>query len=324
MPKEDGLFTGPTEDSFRSRKDIMSTQIFPDKKERPWTYQQADDILIKSRELAEQFEVGQKEGTFVPNVDFHNVPIGIALMTDTHYGSLHADTRLLNAHLDIIRNTPNFYLVHNGDHTDNFNATGKWASGMADDPLPQQTASRAWAAKLIELDLLGKIAALGFGNHDDFGLRAGQDYHETFLSNFKCPIFTSGGLLHIAHGTQTYDLAFTHMYWGYSKLNPTNANKRFMDFEHPNADISFLGHTHQHEGLHFEKGGKDRIACIGGTYKDQDDYARKNGIGGRAGSPGFAVLLWPDQRRMQLFEDLEVAKRFLDLEIKEAISKQGS
>ena len=289
-------------------------EMFPDKKPRNWDYSTADQILYLSRELEEKFEVGQKEATINIQADYPDLPIVISLMTDTHYGALNANTRLLNEHLDIIRNTPNFYMVHNGDHTDNFNAAGKWASAMGEDPLPQQIASRAWCAKLLELDDAGKIIALGFGNHDNFGEKAGQDYHESFMGQFKAPILTSGGLLHIRHGWQ-YDLAMTHMYWGTSKLNPTNANKRFMDFEYPDADISFLGHTHQSEGLHFQKGPKDRIACIGGTYKDRDDWARKNGIGGRSGSPGWAVALWPNERGMMLFQDIQKAEEFIQQEI---------
>lgn len=289
----------------------MKEKIFPDKKARNWTPGMADKILYLSRELDGRFEIGQKEATFVVQSDYPELPIVISLMTDTHYGSMHADTRLMNEHLDIVASTPNFYMVHNGDYTDNFNATGKWASGMAEDPIPQQLASRAWAEKLRRLDNMGKIAALGFGNHDDFGINAGQNYHESFLSGFRCPIFTSGGLLHIVYGNYQYDLAMTHMYWGTSKLNPTNANKRFMDFEYPDADISFLGHTHQSEGLHFEKGGKDRIAVIGGTYKDQDSWARKHGIGGRSGSPGWAVALYPNERGMVLFQDIQKAEEWI-------------
>lgn len=290
-------------------------EMFPDKKPRDWDYSTADQILYLSRELKDQFEIGQKEATINIQADYPNLPIVISLMTDTHYGALNANTRLLNEHLDIIRNTPNFYMVHNGDHTDNFNATGKWASGMSEDPLPQQIASRAWCAKLLQLDDMGKVIALGFGNHDDFGLNAGQDYHESFMGQFKAPILTSGGLLHINHGQNEYKLAMTHMYWGTSKLNPTNACKRFLDFEYPQADIVFLGHTHQSEGLHFEKGGRDIIACIGGTYKDSDDWARKHGIGGRSGSPGWAVAIWPDDRGMMLFQDIQKAEEFIQQEI---------
>jgi predicted phosphodiesterase len=284
---------------------------FPDKKARDWKPQQVDEVLIRARELEDKFEIGQKEATWVPHADYANLPITILLMTDTHYGSTRANTRLMNEHIDLIKDTPNFYLVHNGDHTDNFNANlGRLATGMFEDPIPTQNISRAWAAKLKELDDVGKIGVLGFGNHNDFGEGAGQDWYETFLGEFKCPIFTSGGLLHILVGGQHYELGMTHEYWGTSKLNPTNANKRFLDFEYPESDITFLGHTHQSEGLQFEKGGVKRIGVIGGTYKDDDEYARKNGIGGRSGSPGWAITLWPDQKQMQLWRDIKIAQDF--------------
>ncbi len=303
-------------DGYGTEKEVYPVDQFPDKKPRPWTHQQVDTVLEESRAVVEKFELGQTEASFFPNTEYPHLPIVISLMTDTHYGSIRTNTELLNKHLEVIKSTPNFFLAHNGDHTDNFNATGKWAMGMAEDPLPTQIASRAWAEKLLELDEKNKVAVLGFGNHDNFGEKAGQDYHDTFLGRFKCPIFTTGGLLHVRHGNQQYDLAMTHMYWGTSKLNPTNANKRFMDFEYPDADISFLGHTHQSEGLHFEKGGKDRIACIGGTYKDEDNYARKWGIGGRSGSPGWAIALYPYERAMILFNSLDKAQDFIKNQIR--------
>ena len=106
-------------------------------------------------------------------------------------------------------------------------------------------------------------------------------------------------------------MAMTHKYWGYSKLNPTNATKRFLEHEYPTADISFLGHTHQSEGLQFERSGIERIGVIGGTYKDEDVWARKKGIGGRSGSPGWVVMLYPDRKQMQLYKDVEIAQQDL-------------
>ena len=306
MPKENLIINGQGDSVFigAGRPD----PVFPDKKPRELNTQAIDELLIQSRSIYERFEIGQREATFYPNADFYNRPVVFVLMTDTHYGAVTVNTELLNKHLEIIESTPNFFMVHNGDHTDNFNATGKWASGMEEDPLPTKVAARAWAKKLKRLDDLGKIGVLGFGNHDDFGKNAGQDYHDTFLSDFRCPIFTSGGLLHIVHGQEHYALAMSHKYWGTSKLNPTNACKRYLDFEEPDADIVFLGHTHQSEGLTFEKGGRKRVACIGGTYKDLDEFARKNGIGGRSGTPGWAVALFPNQHKMVLYDDLEDAR----------------
>jgi hypothetical protein len=84
-----------------------------------------------------------------------------------------------------------------------------------------------------------------------------------------------------------------------------------MDHEYPGADISFIGHSHQSECLHFDKGGKDRIAVIGGTYKVRDDWARQRGIGGRSGVPGHCVLLWPEKRCMVAMKDITVAVQML-------------
>lgn len=291
----------------------MNPERFPDKKDRNnnGLFDEAARILKEARHLEEKRDIGQREATWIPGLEYPNQPLMLMLMTDTHFGSTKTNIELLQEHLDILANTPNFYMVHNGDDVDNFNATGKWASGMMENPLPPQTASRAWCEAMGYLDTKGKIGVMSFGNHNDFGWKAGQDWYDSFLSEMECPIFTTGGLLHIMSGAQRYDLALTHMYWGVSKLNPTNATKRFLEHEYPMADILFLGHTHQSEGLHFERGGKDRVAVIGGTYKDSDTYARKRGISGRSGSPGWVVALWPNERRLQLFKDVNVARDFL-------------
>ena len=288
----------------------MAERDFPDKKAREWHPQQIDEVLVKARELQDSFEIGQKEATWVTHPEYGHLPIAILLMTDTHYGSVRSNTLLMNEHIKIVKETSNFYMVHNGDSVDNFNATlGKLADGLFENPIPPQIVSRAWATKLKELDDMGKIGIMGFGNHNDFAGAAGQDWYESFLSRFKCPVFTSGGLVHILVGAQHYEMAMTHKYWGYSKLNPTNATKRFLEHEYPEADISFLGHTHQSEGLQFERGGRERVGVIGGTYKDDDIWARKQGIGGRSGSPGWVILLWPDQKKMQLVKDVETARQ---------------
>jgi hypothetical protein len=287
---------------------------FPDKKRRDWTTQEADEIVAKARALQEKFEIGQQEATWIPRLEREG-PIGILLMTDTHDYSTRTNIALINEHLALVEATPNLFMVHDGDNTDNFNVSmGSWATGVFENPLHPQLASRSHARKLKRLDDLHKIGALGFGNHNDFGGRAGQDWYETFLGHMRCPVLTTGGLVHVVVGEQTYDLAMTHKYWGYSKLNPTNTAKRFLEHEYPDADVMFLGHTHQSEGLHFERGGKDRIAVIGGTYKIDDQWARKEGIGGRSGSPGWCVVLWPHERKMQLFRDVEVAADFLKLQ----------
>lgn len=288
---------------------------FPDKKQPMVDYGQISQYLEDGRLQINEWKVGQKEATWIPQAEHPHLPIGILLMTDTHFGSTSVDTDLINQHLGIVEHTENFFLVHNGDQTDNFSSF-KHASGMSENPIPPGLQMRTWANEMLRLDAKGKIGAVGYGNHDDFTFDSSQiDPYDAYYGQLSCPLLTQGGLVRIMVGGQKYELAMAHTYWGNSKLNPTNRNKRFMEHEWPNSDITFLGHTHQHEALHFERGGKDRIAVVGGAYKDQDSWAAKRGIGGRAGSPGVMVFLWPDQRKMQLYNDVKHAQEVMDMAI---------
>jgi len=304
--KEQGLYY--PDGSFKTKEQLCERVVFPDKKKRGDVFSETVAIIRQTRELHEKFEIGQTEATWRPQVAHPELPLMLDCMTDPHFGSSKSNIDLLVDHLDLVEETDNFTIITDGDDVDNFNATGKWASGMMEDPLPPQVQGRAWVERMKKLDDKGKIGVMGFGNHNDFGEQAGWDWYDTFLGGFKCPVFTSGGLLKVEYGNQTYQIALTHRYWGTSKLNPTNACKRYLEHEYPDADVVMLGHTHQSEGLHFERGGKDRIGLIGGTFKDKDTFARKRGIGGRSGAPGWVLALWPDRRQMQLFKDIDVAK----------------
>lgn len=273
-----------------------------------YIYREATDLLKRAQGFAREQKIGVNEATFKPKPEYPNLPIAILLATDIHYGSLRTDYDLLEEHLTTVEETPNMYMVSNGDEVDNFNAIF-FAAGQFENPLPPQLQSLAILDRLKILAKKKKIGAISFGNHNDFMEDSGYTWLETFGKELpNTAIFNSGGFLNILIGKEHYGLAMTHTYWGKSKLNPTNANKRFMDFEFPQADIAFLGHTHQSEVCMFEKGGRERLAVIGGTYKLQkDDWAAKRGIGMRSGQPGHVVLLYPDEHKMVAFKDFDAA-----------------
>jgi len=306
MPKENGLFYGPTEDSFRFLQ--KGVPVEP----ASTLYEHAVDVLKSAQALSRESSIGVTEADWTPVVSDPDKPLAILLATDIHFGGIHTDYDLLGKHLDIVEDTPNFSMVTNGDDVDNFTVTGKWATGTYENPLPPQLQTKAMIERLQRIDKKDKLGAMSFGNHNNFLFSSGYDWLETFAQDMKASIFTSGGLLHIHYGNQDYDLAMTHKYWGNSKLNPTNSCKRFLEHEHPNADIVFLGHTHQSELLRFERAGKERIGVIGGTYKLEDSWARQNGIGGRAGHPGITVLLYPKEHKIVAFKNIEDAKTFME------------
>lgn len=274
-------------------------------------YREATELLKRAQEFNRKIDIGVKEATWQPIPDYPDLPIAILHATDIHYGSTHVDYDLLDKHLTVVEDTPNFYMLTNGDHVDNFNVIGKWASAVYENPLPPQLQTMALIERVKGIDAKKKLAVMSFGNHDNFIDASGYDWFNTFARGLNAPVFTSGGFLHALVGSQWYGIALTHEYWGKSKINPTNAAKRFWEYEYPQADIVLLGHTHQSEVLHWERGGKDRIASIGGTFKLSDNWARKKGIGGRGGEPGHCMILWPDQRKMFATKDIDVAQQFI-------------
>jgi len=306
---EQGLFY--PDGSYKSREELMADLTPKIDRGTLYLYNESTDLLKEAQKLGREHSMDDKEATWEVKLDKPDMPLGILMATDIHYGSIRTNYELLDRHLTLVENTPNLTLITNGDHVDNFNITGKWATGVFEDPLPPQIQTKAFIEKIKHLDSMDKLGVMSFGNHEDMMGATGYDWFESFAQGMKAAVFKTGGFLHILVGEQHYGLALTHRYWGTSKLNPTNAAKRFWEHEYPQAEIVFLGHTHQSEVLTWERGGRERIAVIGGTYKEDDEFARKHGIGGRSGMPGITILLYPHEHRMVALKDIEVAAEFL-------------
>jgi len=291
---------------------VSPTSPFPDKKPLEYDYDRTTRFLQEAKQLAKEAKLGQKEGTWIPQLDYPELPFAMCLMSDMHYGSVNVDYDLLDEHFKIVEDTPNFFLGTNGDHVDNFNAV-QFPDGMFENPLPPNYQAKALFKRLLELDRKDKVSVIAHGNHDLFGKKGGQDFFETFASEFKCPIFTEGGHLDIQTAGYTYKMILNHTYWGKSKINITNAPKRLMEYESGDytADIGWLGHTHQSSYEHFTKGGKDIIAVVSGTYKTEDPWASRIGLGMNHGHAGITVVFWPDQRKMEVFKDINVAQQYI-------------
>lgn len=312
--KELGLYTSGSEDSFKTLRELQEERInrtFPDKKSRSLDFERVTRYLQEGQEIMADFEIGQREATYIPQVEYPDLPLVMLCASDLHYGSLGVNYPLLMRHLSIIEELPNFCLATNGDEVDAFNAIFH-PTGMTENPLPPQVQSRAIAEKLLKLDKLGKIAVISQGNHNRSGFAGGQDWYDSFLSSFKCPVFTQGGKIHVVHGGVVYTGIINHTYWGRSKINPTNAVKRMIEYEGGgNVDFGWIGHVHQSSYEHFERGGKDVLAIVSGTYKVDDKWAAQNGIGGRGQKGGICVMLYPYRRKMEAFKDIETAVDYM-------------
>lgn len=289
---------------------MTNKEAFPDKKRASVSFDRITAHIEESHKLIYEADVGQEEATFLSNPDYPELPIFILHMTDTHYGSVGVDYQMLSEHLSIVEDTPNFYLIHTGDHVDNFSAV-KHPEGMMGDAVTPQLQAQAWLGRMAELDRQNKILAMGHGNHDDWIGKAGYDFYQSFMADFAAPIFNQGGILNVmTSGGVRYRIAMNHQFWGKSKLNPENAGRRMLEFGYPGCDVALYGHDHQAAGSMFDRGGEQKIVVDGGTYKVSDAWGKKLGFG-HVGRPGYTLMLHPTEKRMNLFRDPLMAQHYI-------------
>lgn len=280
---------------------------FPDKRRPEINFKDTTAEIRRQTEYSQKVEIAQEEATWHCYGEYPELPVAVVYMTDIHYGAKGVDYDMLEQHLETIKNTPNMFLLVGGDVIDAFSPT-KHSTGMSEDVIGPDEQAEAMMDMLSEMDRLGKLGGVQIGNHDDWSLLAGYRF-ERFLSELQCPVFSGAGNINImvGDGGETYRTYWSHSHWGVSKLNITNAAKRAMQFSSPDAEIALLGHVHQGSVEHFDIAGEDKIAVIGGTYKQKDGWASKWGMTA-PGKPGFTLFLWPNEHRKEVFRTPEFAR----------------
>jgi len=305
---------------FRPVKEVPITPakreiIFPDKKVHRVDWRTDFKVMQDTQAQIKEAEVTQKEATVNVPLDIKDLPCLVWIPSDKHIGSAQTDYQLLKDHTELVINTPNAFEISIGDDVDN----GIWGGLAFEQVLPPQM--QGFMIKDLAEEMNGRndrkkciTLARCTGNHTDWGFdKTGESWESIWYGSSDAPIFAGMGLVRLHVGDQEYQVAISHRYWGQSKLNPTNACKRFLEYEYTEADCALIGHDHVAEILEFYRNGKRRIAAKTGTYKMEDQWARKQGISGRGQRGGMAILFWPDEHRMQPFLKLEDAVSYLNL-----------
>lgn len=282
---------------------------FPDKKIPLKSYARTVEQIDRLQKFHQERSLSQDEATWLPGAEYTQSPIAITWMPDIHFGSLGVDYGALERDINIIASTPNMYVIFGGDEIDNHNAI-KYPQAIWGDGVPPQEQMEAWAEMITTLDGYGKVGALVWGNHNEFGSASGINFYDTFMSDLNCPLFLDGGgVLNVVTEGATYRVGMRHTHWGNSKLNMTNAPKRMLQFGYPNLDVALTGHVHQAAGEMFVQAGEEKIAVAGGTY--QLNHPRSKKWHGLPQAGGFTILLHQQEKRMGLFRSVESAQEHL-------------
>jgi len=288
--------------------------IFPDKKELHVSWRRNFERIKDLQNLVKSAEIVQEEARVNVPLDYPDLPALVWFPSDMHIGSDKTDYDLLEKHINLTIKTPNTFAVFVGDDVD----FGIWGSLQFEAALPPYM--QGFTIRDLVRELGGEnerkkplVLARVTGNHTDWMFSVtGENWESIWYEETKAPVFPGVGKLELNVGEEKYEVVLAHMYWGRSKLNPTNACKRLIEHEYPNADVAVIGHDHISEVLEFYRGGKKRVAIRSGTYKLTDYYARKHGISLRGQRGGIGCLFYSAKHEIVPFLKLEDAVEYLN------------
>lgn len=292
--------------------------VWLDKKQTQVDWRASFEFAEKAQEYHNATSTAQDDARIQIVTD---TPIAVTFSADWHFGSVSTDYGMLRAHLEYVLETPNLFLICNGDETDNmqmfFNAAARYQLFSPKDQ------HRIIEEIFAELAKRNKLLVAGHGNH-------GEEWQEKAigfspLANIKgdyCVYFRGMGKLFLTVGTQEYVIMLSHRGKGHSEYNPGHAANKQALMYCPEADVSVTAHRHTPffsdtfgHGLS-EKVPADmtfpdkrRICIATGCFKVLDPYAQRFFGRGRIGTP--TVVFFPDKHDMLAFPTPEYAVQFL-------------
>lgn len=241
MPE--GLYTGASESSFESFKDIRRKESSVLKEwDNPYeeiTFTDRIEEAIKRQEWREKQD-------YIPECAEirieTTVPIALCNLADPHMGALGTDYDRLRYVVDTIKYNDNAFCFLGGD----FCQSMCWNPGQNEDILNFQEQYEMMYALLKELK--GKIIGGVIGNHG-WEERNGVSKWQEFLRNADAPLFHNLGFIELfitnpeTEDEFLYNTLLGHQLKGYSYHNPNHPQGRFSK-EVEGCDIIISEHTH--------------------------------------------------------------------------------
>lgn len=236
-------------------------------------------------------------------------PIVIQFISDLHIGSMATNYHVLKQITQGILNTPNLYVVLNGDLTEttvNFkNALAVHSQLM--DIETQHAVLESWLNEIAP-----KVLTAGWDNHGiEREEKWGAFSHIKQLLNRRFIYHSGIGQFTIEHGKASYELIVSHKIAGYSIFNRLHGAKRLMRLQFPHADICATGDKHTPDIEVYYEGEFRRGALMGGSLKTDCGYTKRYfSLYTHMDMP--CVVLFPDEKwftiTMTAAEALALAK----------------
>jgi hypothetical protein len=234
-----------------------------------------------------------------------NAPFALAFVGDPHADDDGCDLPTLEAHLELISNTPGMFGVGMGDWTNNW--TGRLARLYAEQGT---TASDAWRFAEWMLRRDGWMLLLR-GNHD---MWSGGGDPLRWISNGAAPLVDWSAQFVVACGDAEWRIEAAHDFPGSSMWNKLHAPLKRAKLVGQEADLYVCAHRHVFALAEEQDEFTGRVSWLARTrgYKALDSYAHVSGYGQQQDrGQSIAAVCTPEDRRMRCFSDLAEAADYL-------------
>lgn len=248
-------------------------------------------------------------------------PIGLVLVGDAHIGSACADYDRLDWVVNEVTESEHgkLYVLQVGDLLDSMIWSKVALIGRESgvDVPEELVAATHWLERLADSNkFMGMVA----GNHDLISEKiTGVGGLENVLLRLKSEIICEKHelTLTVLVGDQEYDIVLRHKVKGSSMWNPAQGPAKWLRMNGASdADMIITGHVHRSGYQSLVMGGRQRHAVQLGAYKisEADDFAREHGFDVTENqSPDMLAVLWPDERKIRVFEDTALGIEYLNL-----------
>lgn len=309
----DGLYTSPSEDSFKSDEQIKRELYLNGHHPEPdfvTPFSEPRDFKYWST----RFRQRQEESPIsVADIQFFESPL-ISFQSDLHIGGQETDYERIEREAEIIVNSKS-YVILMGDLIDNFSFNPPQHDTQ--EAVPQQI---QYAKSLIKYYAdNGRLLAVWKGNHDHWTNRQGMDLYSYLLDGIQTYYFFGEGYIRMKANDEEWRMTGNHQFKGHSQFNNTHGQNRAVRFGGAfGSDIVVSGHWHE-KGIaqqpFYEFGGESRIATLIalGSYKRNDEYLRNNGFPTRDSRAlyGASVLLSDTTHTLIPFYDIIEAHKHI-------------
>ena len=219
-------------------------------------------------------------------------PILITMFSDLHIGDPFADYEQMMKDALLVKNTEGCYSISAGDHHNNW--IGRLVHLQKHQSMSMSNELSLFKHWLKVLE--GKLLAVIPGNHDLWTEdHAGIDLTREYLRGALLLYDKHEIVFNLDMFGKSWKVKLRHKWKGSSIFNPTHALEVGLQRGDTDFDIAIGGHIHI--GTLFREfvfHNQKKLACLIGTYKYSDTFAKMIGFPKTCGSGCGALMFFPD------------------------------